>query len=96
MKADHARWLDAQDRKSLALGAADCAERVLTQFEKQNRTCDRPRKAIEAAHNAKAKAAARRSRCGAAVARATDVIRSTDQRRQHESRSIKDQDTGDD
>ena len=39
---------DIQDQKALALWAADCAEHVLTYFEKEYPKDDRPRKAIEA------------------------------------------------
>jgi len=39
---------DKQDQRSLALWAADCAEQVLSYFEKEYTEDDRPRKAIEA------------------------------------------------
>jgi len=39
---------DKQDQRSLAIWAADCAERVLPFFEKPYPKDDRPRKAIEA------------------------------------------------
>lgn len=41
--------LDKEDHRSLALWAADCAERVLPHFEEKYPSDDRPRKAIEAA-----------------------------------------------
>lgn len=49
MKVLHAKRLDEQDHRSLALWAADCAERVLPYFEEKYPKDDRPRKAIEAA-----------------------------------------------
>jgi hypothetical protein len=49
MKAKHAKHLDKQDQRLLALWAADCAEHVLSFFEEQHPQDDRPRKAIEAA-----------------------------------------------
>ena len=49
MKAEHARQLDDGDHRHLALWAADCAERVLPNFEEKYPKDDRPRKAIEAA-----------------------------------------------
>lgn len=49
MKVEHAKRLDEQDQRSLALWAADCAEHVLRYFEEQYPEDDRPRKAIEAA-----------------------------------------------
>jgi len=49
MKAAHAKSLDEGDHRSLALWAADCAERVLPYFEEKYPKDDRPRKAIEAA-----------------------------------------------
>jgi len=48
MKGEHAKRLDEQDHKALALWAADCAERVLPYFEDKYPKDDRPRKAIEA------------------------------------------------
>ena len=48
MKVEHARRLDEQDHRSLALWAADCAERVLPYFEENYPEDDRPRKALEA------------------------------------------------
>ena len=48
MKAEHAKHLDKQHQKSLALWAADCAEHVLQYFEEKYPKDDRPRKAIEA------------------------------------------------
>jgi hypothetical protein len=47
------------DRRSAALFAADCAERVLPIFEAAYPTDDRPRKAIEAARSCASVAAAR-------------------------------------
>ena len=41
--------LDKSDHKSLALWAADCAERVLPCFEETLPEDDRPRRAVEAA-----------------------------------------------
>lgn len=49
MKAERAKPLDDGDHRSLAIWAADCAERVLPYFEEEYPTDDRPRKAIEAA-----------------------------------------------
>ena len=40
--------LDERDHASMALWAADCAERVLPYFEEEYPEDDRPRKAIEA------------------------------------------------
>ncbi|MFA6099040.1 MAG: putative immunity protein [Patescibacteria group bacterium] len=40
---------DKQDQKTLALRAADCAERVLPYFKKERPKDDRPKKAIVAA-----------------------------------------------
>jgi hypothetical protein len=48
MKAEHAKRLDREDQRSLALWAADCAERVLPYFEEKYPADDRPRNAIEA------------------------------------------------
>jgi hypothetical protein len=48
MKVEHAKRFDAQDHKSLALWAADCAEHVLRYFEEEYPGDDRPRKALEA------------------------------------------------
>jgi len=48
MKVEHAKRLDEQDHKSLALWAADCAEHVLPYFEERYSKDDRPRKALEA------------------------------------------------
>lgn len=59
--------LDEADRRSLALWAADCAERVLPLFEAQLPTDERPRKAIEAAR------AWARGEIGARVARAAAI-----------------------
>ena len=41
--------VDEQDRRALALWAAECAERVLPCFEAKYPRDDRPRKAVEAA-----------------------------------------------
>jgi len=41
--------VDGQDRESLALWAADCAEHVLPYFEEKYPEDARPRRAIEAA-----------------------------------------------
>lgn len=49
MKTEHAKRLDKQNQRSLALWAADCAEHVLPFFEENRPRDDRPRKAIEAA-----------------------------------------------
>ena len=49
MKVKHAKRLDEQDHRSLALWAADCAEHVLPCFEEQFPRDNRPREAIEAA-----------------------------------------------
>ena len=49
MKVEHAKHLDKQEQRSLALWAADCAEHVLPFFEEKHPQDDRPRKAIEAA-----------------------------------------------
>ncbi|MBE3067691.1 MAG: hypothetical protein IMZ73_09750 [Chloroflexi bacterium] len=49
MKAEHVKPLDEGDHRSLALWAADCAERVLPYFEEKYPKDDRPRKAIKAA-----------------------------------------------
>ena len=43
-----AELLDKQDHKTLVLWATDCAEQVLTYFEKKYSKDNRPRKAIEA------------------------------------------------
>jgi len=48
MKVKHAKRLDEQDHRSLALWAAECAEHVLPYFEEVYSEDDRPRKAIEA------------------------------------------------
>jgi hypothetical protein len=48
MKVEHAKRLDEQDHRSLALWAADCAEHVLPYFEENYSADDRPRKALEA------------------------------------------------
>jgi hypothetical protein len=48
MKVQHAKHLDKQDHRLLALWAADCAEHVLPFFEEHYPEDDRPRKAIEA------------------------------------------------
>ena len=48
MKVEPTRRLDAQDHRSLALWAADCAEHVLPYFEGDYPEDDRPRQAIEA------------------------------------------------
>lgn len=40
--------MDSQDRKALALWAADCAEHVLPHFEEERPEDTRPRRAIEA------------------------------------------------
>lgn len=48
MKIEHARRLDEQDHRSLALWAADCAEHVLPYFEENYPNDDRPRRALEA------------------------------------------------
>jgi hypothetical protein len=45
----YAGRLDYVDQRSLALWAALCAEHVLSHFERERATDDRPRKAIEAA-----------------------------------------------
>ena len=47
--ATYANKLDALDQRSLASWAADCAEHVLTRFERCRPSDIRPRKAIEAA-----------------------------------------------
>ena len=49
MIAKHARRLDEQDHKILALWASDCAEHVLPFFEQIYPEDKRPRQAIEAA-----------------------------------------------
>lgn len=49
MKAERAKPLDERNHKSLAVWAADCAERVLPYFEEKYPRDERPRKAIEAA-----------------------------------------------
>lgn len=49
MPTNHARRVNEQDHRLLAIWAADCAERVLPYFEKMHPEDDRPRKAIEAA-----------------------------------------------
>ncbi|MGB5932104.1 MAG: putative immunity protein [Anaerolineae bacterium] len=49
MTVRHTERPDAKDHKSLALWAADCAERVLPFFEDILPEDDRPRNAIEAA-----------------------------------------------
>ena len=49
MVKKHAKQLDEQDHRSLALWAADCAEHVLPTFEEVYPEDDRPRIAIEAA-----------------------------------------------
>jgi hypothetical protein len=49
MNVKRAKPLKGRDQRSLALWAADCAERVLPHFEKQHPRDERPRKAIEAA-----------------------------------------------
>ncbi len=48
MKVSRAKRTDEQDHRSLALWAADCAERVLPYFEEKYPKDGRPRKAIEA------------------------------------------------
>ena len=48
MKAEHAKQLDKEDHRSLALWAADCAEHVLMYFEEKYPGDNRPRNAIEA------------------------------------------------
>jgi len=48
MKVEHAKRLDEQDHRSLALWAADCAEHVLPYFEEKYPGDNRPRNAIEA------------------------------------------------
>ena len=48
MKDKHAKRLDEQDHRSLALWAADCAGHVLPHFENNYPEDDRPRKAVEA------------------------------------------------
>jgi hypothetical protein len=66
MKVKQLKRPEKQDQKSLAVWAADCAERVLPHFEKKHPRDKRPRKAIEAA-----RAWARGEiRCGAARAAA--------------------------
>jgi len=66
VKVKHAKRLDEEDHKSLAVWAAECAEHVLPCFEEKHPKDDRPRKAIEAA-----RAWARGEiRCGAARAAA--------------------------
>jgi hypothetical protein len=49
MKAEYGKPRDDGDHRSLAVWAADCAERVLSYFEGKHPKDDRPRKAIEAA-----------------------------------------------
>jgi hypothetical protein len=49
MKARQTKQPNEQDRRLLALWAADCAEHVLPYFEEKYPNDDRPRKAIEAA-----------------------------------------------
>ena len=48
MKAEHAKPLDEQNHRSLALWAADCAEHVLPYFEEKHPDDSRPRNAIGA------------------------------------------------
>jgi hypothetical protein len=48
MKVEDAKRLDEQDHRSLALWAANCAQRVLPYFEEHYPKDDRPRKALEA------------------------------------------------
>jgi len=48
MKVEHAKRLDEQDHRSLALWAADCAEHVLPYFEEKYPGDNRPRNTIEA------------------------------------------------
>ena len=48
MKVEHAKRLEEQDHRALALWAADCAEHVLAYFEENYPEDDRPRMAIEA------------------------------------------------
>ncbi len=48
MKNKHAKRLDEQDHKLLALWAADCATHVLPCFEDSNSGDARPREALEA------------------------------------------------
>lgn len=49
MIAKNARRLDEMDHRLLVLWASDCAEHVLSCFEKMYPADDRPRRAIEAA-----------------------------------------------
>ena len=49
MTAKHARQIDEQGHRALAIWASDCAEHVLPIFEEITPQDDRPRKAIEAA-----------------------------------------------
>jgi Imm-5 like putative immunity protein len=48
IKIKEMKKFNKQDQRSLAIWAADCAERVLPFFEKVNTKDNRPRKAIEA------------------------------------------------
>jgi len=68
--------LDKGDQRSLALWAADCAERVLPHFEEKYPNDDRPRKAIEAARawvRGEMRAGEARAAAGAAHAAARDA-----------------------
>ena len=47
MKVKHAKRLDEQEHRALALWATACAAHVLAYFESQDPQDDRPRKAIE-------------------------------------------------
>jgi hypothetical protein len=49
MKARQTKQPNEQDRRLLALWAADCAEHVLPYFEEKYPNDDRPRKAVETA-----------------------------------------------
>lgn len=49
MNIEHAKRLDEQDHRLMAIWASDCAEHVLPYFEEMYPEDDRPRKAIEAA-----------------------------------------------
>jgi len=48
MKLNHAKRINEQDHKAIAIWATDCAERVLQYFEKKYPKDNRPRNAIEA------------------------------------------------